>query len=100
MLNSTHPPTRTPLSCDTQSGAIYWSKISRVFYGADNDDMIRAGVNGGSGDYTQDIFHGREDTLKPQQRRRLLFTQFMRGEAAAAHEEYGKLPVGERAVYC
>ncbi|GBF87547.1 tRNA-specific adenosine deaminase [Raphidocelis subcapitata] len=87
------------LPCPMCTGAIYWAKVACVYYGADNEDMIRLGVNGGSGDYTRDVFFGREDRLDPPQRARLPFRQFMREEAAAAHGDYVNLPPGSRAVY-
>ena len=62
--------------------------------------QIRLGVNGGSGDYTRDVFHGREDKLEPSQRSAIPFRQFMRAEAAEAHAAYAQLPPSARAVYC
>lgn len=87
------------MPCPMCTGAIYWSKIARCFYGADNEDVVKHGVFETGGDYTKDVFFDREDRLPPGERTKLPFVRLMREEAAAVHEEYGKLPLEQRAVY-
>lgn len=81
--------------CPMCTGAIYWSGISRCYYGAGIDDLVKHGV------YTsaKDTFFDREDKLDPPQRTQLPFVQVLREEAASVHEEYGKLGIGQKATY-
>lgn len=55
------------------TGAIYWSRIDKVYYGASNEDVAR-----GTGFETDvNVFEGDDHRKAPQERTRISFVRFL-----------------------
>eukprot|EP00884_Botryococcus_braunii_P006856 jgi/Botrbrau1/16171/Bobra.0272s0006.1 len=74
--------------CPMCTGAIYWSRIDKVFYGASNEDVSRA--KGFETDVN--VFEGDDYKKAPQDRTLIPFVQLMQTEAADVFEEFRSLP--------
>lgn len=87
------------LPCPMCTAAIYWAKLSKCFYGAENEDVDRWGAFETGENYEQSLFHGREDRLPPAERTGVRFMSLLREEAADVFREYAQLPPEQRPCY-